>query len=93
VTLHELLPYRSRTDLSKTPHEGKASSPWGLWGEGRLPRLVMDEGERMLLLPWDPDYQEGPTLTALDWKKKVLPPGEPFSRLCLQGGIWKPVEI
>jgi 8-oxo-dGTP pyrophosphatase MutT (NUDIX family) len=93
VTLHELLPYRSRTDLSMPPHEGKASSPWGLWGEARLPRLVMDEGKRMLLLPWDPDYQEGPSLTALDWKKKVLSPGDPFSRLCLQGGIWKPVEI
>jgi 8-oxo-dGTP pyrophosphatase MutT (NUDIX family) len=87
VTLQELLAYRTLSKLE----EGWRERPWG---EQRLPRVIRIEKGAVILEPWDPMIHEKdvefdiPTL-----KKLVLPVGEPFSRLWLYEGIWRPVTI
>jgi 8-oxo-dGTP pyrophosphatase MutT (NUDIX family) len=84
VTLHELLTY---SDIGKIGRDLNTRP----WGEARLPRLVPLTDGALILLPWDPMYH---TLYQAEFKvsnKDVLAPGEPFSRLWYQDGIWHPV--
>lgn len=85
VTLHELLQYRDPEDLKR---EAETRS----WGEVRMPRLIRLTDGALLILPWDPMYNQD-----VEMEKRgpddgmVLPPGEPFSRLWYHEGIWMPV--
>jgi len=87
VTLQELLAYRTLSELE----EGWRERPWG---EQRLPRVIRIEKGAVILEPWDPMIHEKdvgfdiPTL-----KKHVLSVGEPFSRLWLYEGIWRPIGV
>jgi len=85
VTLHELMSYPHLEDLEKKEKDRQ-------WGRALLPRLVPLDGSAIILEPWDPEYHEkqiGCDLEKLS--KSILPVGEPFSRLWLDKGIWKPV--
>jgi 8-oxo-dGTP pyrophosphatase MutT (NUDIX family) len=87
VTLHELLRYKTLGELQdKVINRG--------WDEPRLPRVIPLEEGALILEPWDPMINEknlGLDLAAL--KELVLPVGEPFSRLWLYEGIWRPVSV
>lgn len=85
VTLHELLQYNDTGDLKR---EAEARS----WGAVRMPRLIRLTDGALLVLPWDPAYnQEAEMDTRGPDDGMVLPPGEPFSRLWYYEGIWMPV--
>jgi 8-oxo-dGTP pyrophosphatase MutT (NUDIX family) len=87
VTLHELLQHRA---LSKLQDEVSSRA----WGEPRIPRVIPVEKGAVILEPWDGMIHEKDMefdLAAL--KKLVLTVGEPFSRLWLYEGIWRPVGV
>jgi 8-oxo-dGTP pyrophosphatase MutT (NUDIX family) len=87
VTLYELL--RCKT-LSELQDEVRRRG----WGESRVPRLIGIEKGAVILEPWDPIIREEHVeLDLAASKKLVLPVGEPFSRLWLYEGIWRPVAI
>jgi 8-oxo-dGTP pyrophosphatase MutT (NUDIX family) len=85
VTLQELLQYKTLAELQdEVSRRG--------WGEPRLPRFVRAGKGAVILEPWDPmirekDVEFDPAVL----KKLILPVGEPFSRLWLHEGIWRPV--
>ena len=87
VTLQELLHY---TTLNKL-QDGAGRRGWG---EPRVPRFFrMDKGA-VILEPWDPMIHEKHVeFDPAVLKKLTLPVGEPFSRLWLSEGIWRPVAI
>ena len=87
VTLQELLQHKTLNEL-----QGEVNQRG--WGEPRLPRVIPVEKGAVILEPWDPMIHEKDVefdLAAL--KKLVLPVGEPFSRLWLYEGIWRPVGV
>jgi 8-oxo-dGTP pyrophosphatase MutT (NUDIX family) len=87
VTLHELLQHNMLNELRKEVSRRG-------WGEPRLPRVIPVEKGAVILEPWDPMIHEkegGLDLAAL--RELVLPVGEPFSRLWLYEGIWRPVAV
>jgi 8-oxo-dGTP pyrophosphatase MutT (NUDIX family) len=87
VTLQELAQYSALKELQE---EAKSRE----WGESRVPRLVPVEKGAVILEPWDPMIQEkGVEFDLNTLKKLVLPAGEPFSRLWLYEGIWRPVGV
>jgi 8-oxo-dGTP pyrophosphatase MutT (NUDIX family) len=85
VTLHELLAYKTLNEVQD--EVGRRE-----WGEPKLPRVIPVEKGAVIIEPWDPMIHEKEVkfdLAAL--KRLVLPVGEPFSRLWLYEGIWRPV--
>jgi len=87
VTLQELLQYSALKELRE---EAKSRE----WGDSRVPRLVRVEKGAVILEPWDPMIQEEEVEFDLGTLKKlVLPVGQPFSRLWLYEGIWRPVGL
>lgn len=86
VTLHELLSYSDTQSLK--PHW--ADRPWG---EVRFPRLIRSKNGAAILQPWDPQRHQTKDIKTEGFEELILPPGEPFSRLFLHEGLWKPVRI
>ncbi len=87
VTLHELLQHGTLNELQE--HVGRRG-----WGEPRLPRVLPVEKGAVILEPWDPVIRGEELKFDLDTLKKLaLPVGEPFSRLWLYEGIWRPVAV
>ena len=87
VTLHELLHYKTLTELQD-------DVSWRGWGEPRLPRLIGVDKGAVILEPWDPMIREKDvTFDLATLKKRVLAVGIPFSRLWLYEGIWRPVGV
>lgn len=87
VTLHELLQHNMLNELRKEVSRRG-------WGEPRLPRVIPVEKGAVILEPWDPMIHEkegGLDHAAL--RELVLSVGEPFSRLWLYEGIWRPVAV
>ena len=85
VTLHELLPYGHVHDLERNVERRP-------WGDARLPRLLSLEGGLLILEPWDPMIHEEIQVSTETLPFAVLPVGEPFSRLWLREGVWRPVH-
>jgi len=57
-----------------------------------MPRLIRLTDGALLILPWDPVYNQEVEMEERGPDDgKVLPPGEPFSRLWYHGGVWMPV--
>ena len=85
VTLHELQQYRDMVSLEKELENRQ-------WGETCLPLLIRSSQETMIVLPWDPMYdQENETdINALE--KMPLGQDQDFSRLWYRKGIWRPVQ-
>lgn len=86
VTMHELLSY---------PDTGTLKINWETrpWGEARLPRMINSESGSLILEPWDTEYSpsEKDQDISVD-ESMILPSLEPFSRIWLNEGIWKPVR-
>ena len=87
VTLHELLHYKTLSELQDEVG-GRA------WGEPRLPRVIPVQKGAVILQPWDPMIHEKEMEFDLATLKKLaLPMGQPFSRLWLYEGVWRPVGV
>jgi 8-oxo-dGTP pyrophosphatase MutT (NUDIX family) len=87
VTLQELLHYKTLTGLQDEVGQRR-------WGGPRLPRIFRLEKGAVILEPWDPMiHKEDVEFDPATLKSLVLPVGEPFSRLWLWEGIWRPVAI
>lgn len=86
VTLHQLLKFDSLESLSL---EVRSRS----WGDPIQPiQINLDKGV-VIVEPWDPYYGKEIEIDPESLAAKVLPVGEPFSRLWLNQGIWRPVSI
>jgi len=85
VTLHELLGHLDLGSLER-------GLDTQTWGAPRCPRLVSASEGVLLLLPWDRGYEDEASSEPAS-AGEVLPVGEPFSRMWLHGGIWRPVAI
>jgi len=87
VTLQELVRYKALKELQE---EARTRG----WGESRVPRLIRVEKGAVILEPWDPMIHEKDVeFDRAALRKLVLPVGEPFSRLWLYEGIWRPVGV
>ena len=84
VTLNELLKYPNLNDLT----ENVETRPWG---KAREPRLITLAQGVLILLPWDPMYNQGGEIDTGALKTKLLPSGAPFSRILYNKGLWRPV--
>lgn len=85
VTLHELLQYPDMITLEK---EVKDHS----WGKARLPRLIPSPNGALILLPWDPMYDQEARANTKVPEETFTSLGEAFSRLWYHEGIWRPVQ-
>lgn len=85
ITLHELLEYETFDELRK----GTQTRPWG---DPRLPIFIKLAKGAVIIEPWDPMYGQDIEIDDDGLKGKVLPVGEPFSRIWLHKGIWRPIE-
>lgn len=85
VTLQEFLSYPDLRGLL-------AESEKRQWGEPRLPRLVKFPQGPVIFEPWDPICEEGTSVDPDKVGTSVLPVGEPFSRIWLHEGTWRPVR-
>lgn len=87
VTMHELLSYPD-IDFLKDGWEDRT------WGETRLPRMIRSDSGPVIIEPWDPQYgyaADDPDATGFE--SLILSAGEPFSRIWLHNGIWKPIGL
>jgi hypothetical protein len=56
--------------------------------------MVQSNSGTLILEPWDPEYLDGGENIKTEGYDSLVHSGlEPFSRLYLHNGIWKPVEI
>jgi 8-oxo-dGTP pyrophosphatase MutT (NUDIX family) len=85
VTLHELLQYRDMMTLEKELENRQ-------WGETCLPLLIRSSQETMIVLPWDPMYDQESEIDINALKKMPLTLDQDFSRLWYRKGIWRPVQ-
>jgi len=86
TTLHELLQYSDVGDFKK---EMRTRA----WGEAIIPRLVPMTGGTLLLLPWDPQYQDEEIQAEIKGLgKRAAPLGNPFSRIWFSDGLWRPIS-
>lgn len=86
VTLSELLNYSNLDDLEKDVK----TRPWG---RVREPRLTALPRGALILLPWDPMYNQEGGIDTGELKTTLLPPGVPFSRILYREGLWRPIGI
>jgi hypothetical protein len=85
VTLSELMKFKTMQalrDEMETRH----------WGPPIAPRMVHTPNGPVLLEPWDPDCDTDAAVDSSGYAGKVLKPGENFSRLWCDSGVWKPVK-
>jgi 8-oxo-dGTP pyrophosphatase MutT (NUDIX family) len=85
VTLHELQKYRDMVTLEKELENRQ-------WGEICLPLLIPSSQETMIVLPWDPMYDQENEIDINEVGKMPLSPDQDFSRLWYNKGIWRPVQ-
>lgn len=85
VTLHELLQYHDMKTLEKELENRQ-------WGETRLPLLIRSSQETMIVLPWDPMYDQESEIDINALGKVSLTMDQDFSRLWYHEGIWRPVQ-
>ncbi len=64
------------------------------WGEPIAPRMLSTTAGPVIIEPWDPFYDSSSEekIDPAGLFRKILPPGEPFSRIWCDRGIWKPVS-
>lgn len=63
------------------------------WGEPIAPCLVPCPNGPVILEPWDPSWETGEDIDFSALPRKILAPGEKFSRIWCDNGIWKPVDL
>jgi hypothetical protein len=82
--LHEFLQYPNLKALEKELENRP-------WGETRHPVLIRSTRGAMIILPWDVMYEREKEIDCEAPQRKLLAPGEPFSRLWYHEGLWVPV--
>lgn len=85
ITLHELLEFGTLEQLKET-------LPSRSWGKPRLPVFMKLSKGAVIIEPWDPQCGEKIHVDPEGLRDKVIPPEEPFSRIWLHEGIWKPIR-
>ena len=85
ITLHGLLRYGTLESLNKALRSRS-------WGEALLPILMKVDKGAVIVEPWDPEYGKDIEIVSEGLKEKGVPVGEPFSRLWLDQGIWRPLR-
>ena len=85
VTLHELLKFGTLESLTQAIRSRS-------WGDPRQPIQMKSDREVVIVQPWDPQYEKPIEIDPEGLPQKVIPAGEPFSRLWLDQGIWRPVR-
>lgn len=85
VTMHDFLRF---PDAEALLSEARGRR----WGEALAPRLLTFDGGAVLLEPWDPDHANPEAqVDPATLPDRLLPVGEPFSRLWSDGKLWRPV--
>jgi 8-oxo-dGTP pyrophosphatase MutT (NUDIX family) len=84
VTLHEMLPFQTLDELVKGVRSGS-------WGNPRLPIFMKVPKGAVIVQPWDPQHGKKIEINPEKLEEQVRLPGEPFSRLWLNQGIWRPL--
>ncbi len=85
VTLHQMSAFKTLKGLSQKIQSAS-------WGDPCLPIMKKLDKEIILLEPWDPQYGQEIEMDPEGLKSGCLPVGEPFSRLWLDQGIWRPIK-
>lgn len=85
VTLNELIQYSDMKDLEREVETRQ-------WGEARLPHLIPLPRGELMLLPWDPMYNQEIKVDIKGLEKANIHVGEPFSRIWHHEGLWIPVR-
>jgi 8-oxo-dGTP pyrophosphatase MutT (NUDIX family) len=85
VTLHELLKFGTLDSLTQVTRSRS-------WGNPLQPIHIKLEEGAAIVEPWDPQYGRSVEIDPDGLPGKVIPVGEPFSRLWLNQGIWRPVR-
>ena len=85
ITLHELLDFNSLEELKKWVQTKS-------WGEPRRPIFLKSEKGGVILEPWDPMYGQEIEIDYDRLTEKVVSPGDSFSRVWLDRGIWRPIR-
>ena len=63
------------------------------WGETLKPRMVKLTDGAVIIEPWDPEFlRERIDIDVKHLPDALLPAGEPFSRIWLSNGLWRPVR-
>jgi 8-oxo-dGTP pyrophosphatase MutT (NUDIX family) len=86
VTLHQLLRFETWDSLTRVFRSRS-------WGDPVQPIQINQDNAVVLVEPWDPHYGKPIEIDPESLTGKLLPAGEPFSRLWLNQGIWRPVRI
>ena len=86
VTLTQLSDFDSLSAL-------KAHIRTRSWGSPIAPVLLPSDDGPVIIEPWDPEFAAPDQIRLKDLSKKVLEPGETFSRIWCDRGLWKPVNI
>jgi 8-oxo-dGTP pyrophosphatase MutT (NUDIX family) len=84
VTLHELLPFKNQVDLD-------AEAAKRGWGDAQLIKVHLSPRGTVMILPWDPCYDQDTGIDVESLQDLILPVGEPFSRVWCRDGLWIPV--
>jgi 8-oxo-dGTP pyrophosphatase MutT (NUDIX family) len=63
------------------------------WGDPIIPRVYPSPDGPIIIEPWDPLHGENGDIEidTSNLSQKILPPGEPFSRIWCDKGVWKPI--
>ncbi|MDF1552672.1 MAG: hypothetical protein P1P84_06390 [Deferrisomatales bacterium] len=87
VTLHHLQEYPHLAALEQ-------ELPTRLGLETFAPRLVSLERGSVIVEPWDPEFgQEEIRIPSTGLEARLLPAGEPFSRIWFNGELWRPIAV
>ena len=63
-------------------------------GQALTPRLVPLEAGAVIVEPWDPEFTREEIVIPPDGlEQRVLPAGEPFSRIWFNGQLWRPIGV
>lgn len=85
ITLIQLLNITSYNELEKTLDKHQ-------WTDAIIPRAVKSQDGPVVLMPWDPMYENASSIKMIEGPLKQLPFDKQFSRILNDNGRWKPVE-
>lgn len=86
VTLHQLLAFGTLESLRQRIRSAT-------WGDPCLPIMKKLDKGAILVEPWDPQYGKEIEIDPVGLKTRVAQVGEPFSRIWLDQGIWRPIGV
>jgi len=86
ITLHELLNYSTLDGLEKAIEIRQ-------WGDPLFPRMIPSPDGALILEPWDPMRYLETDIETKGLESRILPVGQPFSRIWNCKGVWLPVGI